>query len=138
MAYALTINSHLIILDIRLNYIGDPGGKDFAHALVKNETLLSLNLAANRLTENSAYVFGKMLQHNTTLKELDVSSNSIGKKGKIIALMTPQTLPHLNVSRLLQVASTSQWVSAKIKVSSKWIFVWLMQRLSSSTMWMFI
>ena len=83
LAYALTINSHLTSLDIRLNGFRNSGGKDFGHALVENKTLIYLNLAANRFTEKAAYILGKMLFHNKTLRELDISSNDLGKKGSV-------------------------------------------------------
>lgn len=81
LAYALTKNNHLAVLDARLNSFKDSAGSDFGHALVKNTRLLAISLSANKFTLETAYVLGKMLFHNRTIRELDISSNDLGKKG---------------------------------------------------------
>lgn len=88
LAFALTKNSYLAFLDLRMNFMGDAAGRDLGHALVKNQALLSLNVAANRLTAASCPILGKMLQHNETLRELDLSSNELTKKGSLIVTMS--------------------------------------------------
>ena len=83
LAHALSLNSRLKLLDIRLNHITDLGSIPLAQALLKNETLVGLNLAANRITQDSCHSFSEMLVQNKTLIELDLSSNDLGLKGKL-------------------------------------------------------
>ncbi|KAG9283139.1 T-complex-associated testis-expressed protein 1 [Astyanax mexicanus] len=81
LAHALSKNTPLESLNLRLNQIGDEGGQALAQALLKNCILLNLHLGANELTEPTATALSHMLVHNSTLKRLNLSCNRLGEDG---------------------------------------------------------
>ncbi|KAI4877557.1 hypothetical protein NFI96_028584, partial [Prochilodus magdalenae] len=81
LAHALSKNTSLLSLNLRLNRLGDEGGQALAQALLKNNTLLNLNLAANELTEPTATALSHTLVQNSTLRNLNLSCNRLGVDG---------------------------------------------------------
>nr|XP_002132102.1 dynein regulatory complex subunit 5-like [Ciona intestinalis] len=81
IAFALTKNSTLQSLNLRLNRLGDEGGQVLCKALLKNNTLKELNVASNELTEPTAAILSQVLQSNTSLTSMNLSGNRIGVDG---------------------------------------------------------
>uniref|UniRef100_A0A3B4DTJ6 T-complex-associated-testis-expressed 1 n=1 Tax=Pygocentrus nattereri TaxID=42514 RepID=A0A3B4DTJ6_PYGNA len=78
LAHALSKNTSLLYLNLRLNRLGDEGGQAVAQALLKNGTLRNLNLGANELTEPTATAMSHALVQNSTLRSLNLSCNRLG------------------------------------------------------------
>ncbi|XP_072543503.1 dynein regulatory complex subunit 5 [Salminus brasiliensis] len=81
LAHALSKNTSLLSLNLRLNQVGDEGGQALAQALLKNHILLNLHLGANELTEPTATALSHALVHNSTLRRLNLSCNRLGEDG---------------------------------------------------------
>ncbi|KAK6488904.1 dynein regulatory complex subunit 5 [Huso huso] len=81
IAYALTKNTTLTSLNLRLNQIGDEGGQAIAHALLKNATLTNIHMGSNELTEPTATVLSQVLVQNKTLRNINLSCNRLGLDG---------------------------------------------------------
>nr|CAB3266874.1 T-complex-associated testis-expressed protein 1-like [Phallusia mammillata] len=81
IAYALTKNTHLKELNLRLNRLGDEGGQAIMNALLKNNSLKSINVSGNDMTEPTATVLSQVLQTNTSLTSINISGNRIGTDG---------------------------------------------------------
>ncbi|KAL7888582.1 hypothetical protein AOLI_G00035560 [Acnodon oligacanthus] len=81
LAHALSKNTSLLFLNLRLNRLGDEGGQAVAQALQKNGTLQNLNLGANELTEPTATAMSHALVQNSTLRSLNLSCNRLGVDG---------------------------------------------------------
>ncbi|KAL2082731.1 hypothetical protein ACEWY4_022549 [Coilia grayii] len=81
LGHALSKNTSLLSLNLRLNRLGDEGGQAIAQALVKNQTLLSLHLGSNQLSEPTAIVLSQALAKNSTLKSINLSCNRLGVDG---------------------------------------------------------
>uniref|UniRef100_A0A673H7D4 T-complex-associated testis-expressed protein 1-like n=1 Tax=Sinocyclocheilus rhinocerous TaxID=307959 RepID=A0A673H7D4_9TELE len=81
LAHALSKNTTLMSLNLRLNRIGDEGGQALAQALVKNKTLVNLHLGGNNMTEPTAVALSQALVENRTLKNLNLSNNRLGVDG---------------------------------------------------------
>ncbi|KAL7871414.1 hypothetical protein SRHO_G00063970 [Serrasalmus rhombeus] len=81
LAHALSKNTSLLYLNLRLNRLGDEGGQAVAQALLKNGTLRNLNLGANELTEPTATAMSHALVQNSTLRSLNLSCNRLGVDG---------------------------------------------------------
>ncbi|XP_043074549.1 dynein regulatory complex subunit 5 [Puntigrus tetrazona] len=81
LAHALSRNTSLVSLNLRLNRVGDEGGQALAQALVKNGTLVSLHLGGNNLSEPTAVALSQTLVENRTLKNLNLSNNRLGVDG---------------------------------------------------------
>ena len=81
IAFALSKNSTLQELDIRLNRVGDEGGQAISKALLINSTLKRLYLATNDFTEPTAAILSRVLQVNNSLTAIDISGNRIGVDG---------------------------------------------------------
>ncbi|XP_030628529.1 dynein regulatory complex subunit 5 [Chanos chanos] len=81
IAHALTKNTTLLSLNLRLNRIGDEGGQALAQALLKNETLVYLHVGANEMTEPTATAVSQALVMNTRLKSINLSCNKLGVDG---------------------------------------------------------
>ncbi|KAI2652311.1 Dynein regulatory complex subunit 5 [Labeo rohita] len=81
LAHALSKNTTLMSLNLRLNRIGDEGGQALAQALVKNNTLANLHLGGNNMTEPTAVALSQALVENCTLKNLNLSNNRLGVDG---------------------------------------------------------
>lgn len=78
LAHALSSNTALTFLNLRLNRIGDEGGQAVAQALMKNTTLMELHLEGNKMTEPSAMALSQALVQNSTLKTLNLANNRLG------------------------------------------------------------
>ncbi|KAL6486701.1 hypothetical protein MHYP_G00060930 [Metynnis hypsauchen] len=81
LAHALSKNTSLLYLNLRLNRLGDEGGQAVAQALLKNGSLQNLNLGANELTEPTATAVSHALVQNSTLRSLNLSCNRLGVDG---------------------------------------------------------
>ncbi|XP_027694185.1 dynein regulatory complex subunit 5 [Vombatus ursinus] len=81
LAHALSYNTTLLSLNLRLNCIEDEGGQALAHALQSNSTLTNLHLGGNELSEPTATVFSQVLSVNTALTCINLSCNHIGLDG---------------------------------------------------------
>nr|XP_055043110.1 dynein regulatory complex subunit 5 isoform X1 [Misgurnus anguillicaudatus] len=86
LAKALSRNTTLTSLILRLNRIGDEGGQALGQALMKNKTLVNLHLGANKMTEPSAMALSRALVDNSTLKILNLSNNKLGADGGKVLL----------------------------------------------------
>ncbi|KAM3861034.1 dynein regulatory complex subunit 5 [Diretmus argenteus] len=81
IAYALSKNSTLLSLDLRLNGLGDEGGQAIGQSLLRNSTLTHLHLGGNEMTEPTANVLSQVLVQNNTLKSINLSCNKLGTDG---------------------------------------------------------
>nr|XP_028580205.1 dynein regulatory complex subunit 5 [Podarcis muralis]XP_028580206.1 dynein regulatory complex subunit 5 [Podarcis muralis]XP_028580207.1 dynein regulatory complex subunit 5 [Podarcis muralis] len=81
IAHALSKNSILTSLNLRLNCIEDEGGQAICHALLANDTLTNLHLGGNELSEPTATLFSQVLAQNTALTHINLSCNHIGLDG---------------------------------------------------------
>ena len=83
---AIATNESLLSLTLRLNNIGDEGGKDLFEGL-QNSTLRHLNVAANKLGSSSAIALLKMLEEpqNCALESIVLVSN-LFTEGEMAAL----------------------------------------------------
>jgi Ran GTPase-activating protein (RanGAP) involved in mRNA processing and transport len=69
--------SHLSVLDLSWNVIGEKGAITFASALPLNASLLDLNLASNSIGDNGGQRIVKSLKHHTKLATFNISQNEI-------------------------------------------------------------
>ncbi|XP_036405655.1 dynein regulatory complex subunit 5 [Megalops cyprinoides] len=81
IAHALTKNTTLTSLNLRLNLLGDEGGQAIAQALLRNKTLVTVHLGANQMTEPTATVLSQVLLQNDILQEINLSCNRLGVDG---------------------------------------------------------
>lgn len=78
MGRALHYNDTLVSLDLRLNRLGDMGGRVLLDGLVENDTLRSLNLSSNSLAEETTKMLCALFKSSTCVLEyLDLSSNDL-------------------------------------------------------------
>lgn len=76
----LLSRSSLQELDMCDNHIRDHGAKAIAHALSNNSTLLSLNLRLNRVRDEGGQALGEALLRNCTLRHLHLGGNEVGRR----------------------------------------------------------
>ena len=94
---ALASNSHLKVLCLDHNKIGDQGVAHLAAGLVHNRTLAALRLKWTDCGDDGAVALADVLRQGA-LKELDLQGNLIGSKGiaaMAVALPLTQTLVRL-------------------------------------------
>ena len=77
LANSLKINSTLTLLDISNNNIGDEGAEAFAEALKVNSTLTLLDISNNYINDAGAKAFAEALKVNSSLIELNLYGNAI-------------------------------------------------------------
>uniref|UniRef100_A0A3Q0RZM7 T-complex-associated-testis-expressed 1 n=1 Tax=Amphilophus citrinellus TaxID=61819 RepID=A0A3Q0RZM7_AMPCI len=81
LAHALSKNTTLVSLNLRLNRLKDEGGQAICKALLSNKTLLHLHLGANEMTWCTVLSLSKVLAQNKTLKSINLSCNKLGEVG---------------------------------------------------------
>ncbi|XP_060948012.1 dynein regulatory complex subunit 5 [Limanda limanda] len=81
IAQALSKNSTLVSLNLRLNRLRDEGGQAIAEALMNNNTLRHLHLGANEVSGPTAIALAKVIAQNNTLKSINLSCNNLGEDG---------------------------------------------------------
>eukprot|EP00566_Odontella_aurita_P011166 CAMPEP_0113575360 /NCGR_PEP_ID=MMETSP0015_2-20120614/27650_1 /TAXON_ID=2838 /ORGANISM="Odontella" /LENGTH=411 /DNA_ID=CAMNT_0000478581 /DNA_START=42 /DNA_END=1277 /DNA_ORIENTATION=- /assembly_acc=CAM_ASM_000160 len=81
IAEALRGNTHLTLLLLRFNDIGDVGASALAETLKCNTTLAHLDLRHNDIGSVGALELSEMLKSNTTLTYLSLEGNGIGNDG---------------------------------------------------------
>ncbi|XP_030577686.1 dynein regulatory complex subunit 5 [Archocentrus centrarchus] len=81
IAHALSKNTTLVSLNLRLNRLKDEGGQAICKALLSNKTLLHLHLGANEMTWCTVLSLSKVLAQNKTLKSINLSCNKLGEVG---------------------------------------------------------
>nr|XP_033791353.1 dynein regulatory complex subunit 5 [Geotrypetes seraphini]XP_033791354.1 dynein regulatory complex subunit 5 [Geotrypetes seraphini] len=81
IARALTKNTTLTTLNLRLNRLGDEGGQAICQALLHNSTLVNVHLGSNELSEPTGIAISLVLARNKTLRSINFSSNRIGLDG---------------------------------------------------------
>ncbi|KAM8846544.1 dynein regulatory complex subunit 5 [Synchiropus picturatus] len=102
LATALTKNTTLLSLNLRLNQIKDVGGQAICEALLRNDVLLHLHLGANQLTWITAEALAKVLKHNQILKSINLSCNKLGPEGGRVlqeAIAENTTLTEFDLSK---------------------------------------
>ncbi|MGI4775889.1 MAG: hypothetical protein ACRYE9_03035 [Janthinobacterium lividum] len=80
-AEALTINSFIIIVDLRINSISDIGVEVLAKALMVNCSIVNMYLQDNKIGKEGATA----LEVNRSLKALDLE-NKIGQVTRVLQL----------------------------------------------------
>lgn len=77
IAQALVSNGNLQSLDLRLNRLGDAGGRSIFDALLQNNHLRELNLSCNDLETESAQALADLLEQKPegTLMHIDLTGN---------------------------------------------------------------
>ncbi|XP_029966698.1 dynein regulatory complex subunit 5 [Salarias fasciatus] len=81
IAHALSKNSTLLSLNLRLNPLMDEGGQAIGKALMSNRTLRRLHLGGTGVTWRTAASLAKVLPQNDTLRSLVLSCNILGDVG---------------------------------------------------------
>ncbi|XP_042359364.1 dynein regulatory complex subunit 5 [Plectropomus leopardus] len=81
IAHALSKNSTLLSINLRLNRLRDEGGQAIGKALLNNNTLLHLHLGANEVTGPTAIVLSEVLVQSHTLRSINLSCNNLGVDG---------------------------------------------------------
>ena len=77
------INTHLSVLDLSRNVIGDKGAKDLRELLLFNTSLQWLQLRDNQIGRSGAMSLASALEtHNHTLRHLDLRKNQIDSQTK--------------------------------------------------------
>ena len=74
--------------------IGEKEINDIAYVISRNTPLKILNLSDNVIDTNAAFILAEALKSNSHLRELDLSSNRLGDAG-IALLMQPFILQKL-------------------------------------------
>ncbi|XP_016098295.1 T-complex-associated testis-expressed protein 1-like [Sinocyclocheilus grahami] len=121
LAHALSKNTTLMSLNLRLNHIGDEGGQALAQALVKNKTLVNLHLGENNMTEPTAVALSQALVENRTLKNLNLSNNRLGVDGSKVleeGMSHNSSLVECDI-RLTDVAQDSEYCTNQIQAARK-------------------
>lgn len=80
---ALSQNTNISVLDLRLNNISNEGAAHIANALLTNRTLKRLNLSSTGIDADGCKRLADALRANTCLSELDLSFLDIGDQGCI-------------------------------------------------------
>ncbi|KAI8919610.1 hypothetical protein BC831DRAFT_481011 [Entophlyctis helioformis] len=84
---ALSLNSNLRHLDLRLNHLGDPGGHTICAALTRNKHLQDVDLSGNGLGSKTVSALCALLRKNgAALVGLDLSCNKLGNYGHTVAM----------------------------------------------------
>lgn len=78
---ALSQNTNISVLDLRLNNIGNEGATHLANALLTNKTMKRLNLSSTGMDADGCKSLAEALRVNTGLSELDLSFLDIGDSG---------------------------------------------------------
>uniref|UniRef100_A0A3Q4A8N3 Uncharacterized protein n=1 Tax=Mola mola TaxID=94237 RepID=A0A3Q4A8N3_MOLML len=81
IAHALSENSTLLSLNLRLNRLRDEGGEAIGEALLSNSALRHLHLGGNEATAPTAMALAQALVQNTSLKSISLSCNNLGVDG---------------------------------------------------------
>ena len=101
MARALRSNHSVLSMSLRLNRLGDEGGKAICDVLRANTTMQKLNLSANSLGPQTAAALASLVKTNRTLIHVDVSSNSsFGPEG---GRLIRDALEHNDIIRSMDV-----------------------------------
>ncbi|KAH9252402.1 hypothetical protein BASA81_009688 [Batrachochytrium salamandrivorans] len=83
---SLASNTTLRCLDLRLNLLGDEGGRVLCAAISKNKTLVQVDFSGNGLGFNSVMALSALLKCNgSALVSLDLSCNKLGNYGRTVA-----------------------------------------------------
>ena len=84
----------MLSLNLRLNRIGDEGGRAVCDVLRVNSSLQRLNLGSNELGPNSALSLAALIGTNANVLEIDVTANNFGPEdGKQIREVSQHTPP---------------------------------------------
>ena len=101
LSKALSVNSSLTNLDLRLNNIGGSGAASLSQALVVNSSLTNLDLSLNRIGDSGAASLSQALAVNSSLTNLNLYFNCIGDSGAASlsqALAVNSSLTNLDLS----------------------------------------
>ena len=101
LSKALSVNSSLTHLVLRVNSIGDSGAASLSQALAVKSSLTNLDLSVNSIGDSGAASLSQALAVNSSLTNLDLSVNSIGDSGAASlsqALAVNSSLTNLNLS----------------------------------------
>lgn len=78
---ALEVNASLTELLLKLNRLGDEGGKLLVESLRTNKSLVMLTLSHNEMGSETAKALSDVLRQNSTLTSLDVAGNPFLEEG---------------------------------------------------------
>ena len=79
-SFSVPIRSSLQNLNLRLNRLGDEGGKLLLEGLLENSTLTQLNLSCNALEFDAATTTRQIVATSTALRNLDLSCNLLSEE----------------------------------------------------------
>ncbi|VDI46033.1 Hypothetical predicted protein [Mytilus galloprovincialis] len=78
LAYSLTMNNTITILDISWNNLGGEGLKHFSRMLEENVSITDLDVSYNDLGSKGAILLEQLLSSKSHLKSLNAAGNSFG------------------------------------------------------------
>ncbi|XP_076099329.1 uncharacterized protein LOC143068870 [Mytilus galloprovincialis] len=78
LAYSLTMNNTITILDISWNNLGGEGFKHFSRMLEENVSITDLDVSYNDLGSKGAILLEQLLSSKSHLKSLNAAGNSFG------------------------------------------------------------
>lgn len=81
IAKIISMNPHIIYVDLSNNKLADVGIKGLCQALTNNNTLQTLILCNNKISARGAKSLQKVLRNNCTLKRLRLTDNPLGLGG---------------------------------------------------------
>eukprot|EP01063_Lacrimia_lanifica_P023068 TRINITY_DN30563_c0_g1_i1.p1 TRINITY_DN30563_c0_g1~~TRINITY_DN30563_c0_g1_i1.p1 ORF type:complete len:568 (+),score=247.65 TRINITY_DN30563_c0_g1_i1:101-1705(+) len=99
---ALSLNSSLRYLSLKLNHLTDEGGLPILVGVKSNESLNVLNLSNNELASQSVEALADTLKSNVSLEELYLAGNHFAEEGgKLLldAVKLNDRLTHVDVRR---------------------------------------
>lgn len=97
---ALRSNTALCCLNLRLNCIGDEGGRAVVDAVRHHPRLERLDLGHNGLAALSAKALAKCLPLNGVLREVELLGNKLGTEGGALVRGALEAAPALEVCSL--------------------------------------
>eukprot|EP00747_Dinoflagellata_sp_TGD_P163738 gnl/TRDRNA2_/TRDRNA2_182745_c0_seq1.p1 gnl/TRDRNA2_/TRDRNA2_182745_c0~~gnl/TRDRNA2_/TRDRNA2_182745_c0_seq1.p1 ORF type:complete len:401 (+),score=84.50 gnl/TRDRNA2_/TRDRNA2_182745_c0_seq1:83-1204(+) len=98
LARALQRNTELKSLNLRGNYIGPWGARQLANALANREKLTAVDLGWNNLGDEGAAVMAEFVKNSPQLTKLSLDYNSIGDAG--VKLLTTAISKHPGLKSL--------------------------------------